>query len=151
MPPVGSRERLSANFLHRACKVAQAPDRLTVRTLDQGHRLAHAGQQNRPPAVSSGTPERCQSAARRSSRRSERALHAGGLAEDPSDVSDVRGSGNSRNGHGSKRVLTGGGAVQVAVPRDRNGSFQPHLLPKRQHRLEGFDKQVISLYARGMT
>ena len=62
-----------------------------------------------------------------------------------------RGSGNSRNGHGSKRVLTESGAVDVLVPRDRNGSFEPQLVRKGQSRLPGFDEKVISLYARGMT
>ena len=62
-----------------------------------------------------------------------------------------RGSGNSRNGVGGKTVLTDSGEFRVEVPRDREGSFQPQLLPKRQRRLEGFDQQVIGLYARGMT
>ena len=61
------------------------------------------------------------------------------------------GSGNSRNGHGRKRVLTESGSVDVAVPRDRNGSFEPQLVKKGQSRLPGFDEKVISLYARGMT
>ena len=62
-----------------------------------------------------------------------------------------RGSGNNRNGHGRKRVLTESGAVEVAVPRDRNASFEPQLVRKGQSRLPGFDEKVISLYARGMT
>lgn len=62
-----------------------------------------------------------------------------------------RGSGNSRNGHGSKQVLTESGSVEVSVPRDRNGSFEPQLVRKGQTRLPGFDEKVISLYARGMT
>ena len=61
------------------------------------------------------------------------------------------GSGNSRNGHGRKRVLTESGSVDVSVPRDRNGSFEPQLVKKGQSRLPGFDEKVISLYARGMT
>lgn len=62
-----------------------------------------------------------------------------------------RGSGNSRNGHGKKRVLTDSSSVEVSVPRDRNGSFEPQLVRKGQRRLPGFDEKVISLYARGMT
>ena len=62
-----------------------------------------------------------------------------------------RGSGNSRNGHGTKRVLTGQGALQVTVPRDRNGSFEPQFVAKRQTRLPGFDEEVVSLYSRGLT
>jgi putative transposase len=62
-----------------------------------------------------------------------------------------RGSGNNRNGHGRKRVLTESGAVDVSVPRDRNASFEPQLVRKGQSRLPGFDEKVISFYARGMT
>ena len=62
-----------------------------------------------------------------------------------------RGSGNSRNGHGTKRVLTGRGALEVTVPRDRNGSFEPQFAARRQTRLPGFDEEVVSLYSRGLT
>jgi len=61
------------------------------------------------------------------------------------------GSGNSRNGHTAKTVLTGVGAVPVRVPRDRAGSFDPQIVPKHARRLAGFNEQIISLYARGMT
>src|SRR5256712_6599967 len=58
---------------------------------------------------------------------------------------------NARNGKGQKTVQTDTGPVDLAVPRDRNGSFAPQLVPKRQRRLEGFDAQVWSLYARGLS
>ena len=61
------------------------------------------------------------------------------------------GSGNHRNGHNRKRVLTGTGSVELAVPRDREGRFEPQLVEKWARRLPGFDEKVISLYARGMT
>ena len=61
------------------------------------------------------------------------------------------GSGNHRNGHNRKRVLTGTGSVDLAVPRDREGRFEPQLVEKWARRLPGFDEKVISLYARGMT
>jgi len=61
------------------------------------------------------------------------------------------GSGNNRNGHSKKRVLTDSSSVEVSVPRDRNGSFEPQLVKKGQSRLPGFDAKVISLYARGMS
>ena len=61
------------------------------------------------------------------------------------------GSGNHRNGHNRKRVLTDGGAMDVAVPRDREGRFEPHLIEKYCRRAAGFDDKVISMYARGMT
>ena len=61
------------------------------------------------------------------------------------------GSGNHRNGHNRKRVLTGTGSVELAVPRDREGRFEPQLIEKWARRLPGFDEKVISLYGRGMT
>ena len=62
-----------------------------------------------------------------------------------------RGSGNSRNGAYPKTVSTEVGQVTLDVPRDRNGTFEPVLVPKGQRRLDGFDANVISLYAKGMT
>lgn len=62
-----------------------------------------------------------------------------------------RGSGNSRNGTTPKTVLPDVGAVDLAVPRDRNGTFEPQIGRKGQTRLEGFNERIIALYARGMT
>jgi putative transposase len=62
-----------------------------------------------------------------------------------------RRSSNSRNGYSSKTVQTETGPVQIQVPRDREGTFEPQLIKKHQRRLEGFDEKVIALYARGMT
>jgi putative transposase len=58
---------------------------------------------------------------------------------------------NARNGRTTKRVKTGSAEVEISVPRDRQGSFEPQLVPKRQRRLAGFDEKVLALYARGMT
>lgn len=58
---------------------------------------------------------------------------------------------NHRNGTSPKTVLTDTGAMPLAVPRDRAGTFEPQLIPKHQRRLEGFDTKVLSLYARGLT
>ena len=60
-------------------------------------------------------------------------------------------SGNHRNGHNRKRVLTDSGAMDLEVPRDRLGKFEPQLVEKYARRLPGFDDKVISMYARGMT
>ena len=60
-------------------------------------------------------------------------------------------TGNSRNGKGGKTIHTESGSVEIDVPRDRTGTFEPQLVRKRQRRLEGFDDKVLSLYARGMT
>ena len=73
--------------------------------------------------------------------------HLGYEKGDPSG----RGTGNSRNGHSGKTVLTEDGEVALAVPRDRNGSFEPMMVPKGERRLDGFDDRILSLYARGMT
>ena len=61
------------------------------------------------------------------------------------------GTGNSRNGTGRKKVFLSNTQIEIKTPRDRNGSFEPKLIPKRQTRFEGFDKQIIALYARGMS
>ncbi len=61
------------------------------------------------------------------------------------------GSGNSRNGTTPKTVLTEVGPVQLDVPRDRNSTFQPAIVPKGATRLAGFDENIIAWYATGMT
>ncbi|ANN73994.1 IS256 family transposase [Bordetella bronchialis] len=58
---------------------------------------------------------------------------------------------NRRNGTSSKTVLTDDGAISVDVPRDRDGSFAPILIPKHERRFTGFDDKIIAMYARGMT
>lgn len=58
---------------------------------------------------------------------------------------------NSRNGYSVKSVKTESGTMTVQVPRDRNGSFEPKVIPKNLRRLTGFDEKVLALYARGMT
>lgn len=58
---------------------------------------------------------------------------------------------NSRNGTRSKTVLTEVGPVELAVPRDREGTFEPLIVKKRQRRLDGVDQIVLSLTARGLT
>jgi len=62
-----------------------------------------------------------------------------------------RGSGNSRNGTSSKTILTEDGEIEITVPRDRAGSFEPQLIAKGQTRFDGFDDKILSLYVRGMT
>jgi transposase-like protein len=62
-----------------------------------------------------------------------------------------RDRGNSRNGTRSKTVLTEVGEVEIDVPRDRDGSFEPRIVRKRQRRLAGVDELVISLAAKGLT
>jgi transposase-like protein len=62
-----------------------------------------------------------------------------------------RDGGNSRNGHRAKTVLTDVGPVEIDVPRDRDASFAPKIVAKRQRRLGGVDDMVISLVAKGLT
>ena len=60
-------------------------------------------------------------------------------------------SGNSRNGKSSKKVRSVHGEIELDIPRDRSGSFEPKLIKKGEKQLNGFDDRIISLYARGMT
>jgi transposase-like protein len=73
--------------------------------------------------------------------------HLGYARHDPAG----QGSGNSRNGHRGKTVLTGAGPVEIEVPRDRASSFAPVIVPKRARRLGGIDDIVVSLVAKGLT
>jgi putative transposase len=61
------------------------------------------------------------------------------------------GAGNTRNGATSKRLITDQGEVQINTPRDRDGSFEPQIVRKRQRRFEGFDDKILALYSRGMS
>jgi transposase-like protein len=67
--------------------------------------------------------------------------HLGGEAE----------AGNNRNGYGRKTVITDSGKIEIDVPRDRAGSFDPQLIAKYQRRFPGFDDKIVSMYARGMS
>ena len=73
--------------------------------------------------------------------------HLGYGKHDP----EGRDGGNSRNGRRAKTVLTDTGPVEISVPRDRDSSFEPKIVAKRQRRLTGVDEMVISLSAKGLT
>jgi transposase-like protein len=74
------------------------------------------------------------------------------LGFEPNEAPDERESANVRNGTRSKTVLTETtGPVPIEVPRDRDGSFEPQIVKKRQRRLTGVDEIVLSLYAKGLT
>jgi putative transposase len=60
-------------------------------------------------------------------------------------------SRNQRNGSSAKTVLTDTGPVRLDIPRDREGSFEPILIPKHERRFTGFDDKIIAMYARGMS
>jgi len=69
----------------------------------------------------------------------------------PAGDAKPEGTGNQRNGSTGKTVLTGEGPLRVDIPRDRDGSFDPILIPKHERRFTGFDDKIIAMYARGMT
>ena len=93
------------------------------------------------------------------------ALHEGGLldalkkalaeralnAEMDHHLGDEAQVGNNRNGYGRKTVTTDTGRIEIDVPRDRQGSFDPQLIAKYQRRFPGFDDKIVSMYARGMS
>jgi putative transposase len=60
-------------------------------------------------------------------------------------------SGNHRNGYSKKTVITDTSQVELEIPRDRRGTFEPQLIAKYQRRFPGFDDKIISMYARGMS
>jgi len=86
-------------------------------------------------------------------RVAERALeaemdhHLGYPKHDPAGSN----TGNSRNGTSRKKVRSVHGEIELEVPRDRNGQFDPKLVKKGEKQLNGFDDRILSLYARGMT
>jgi putative transposase len=77
----------------------------------------------------------------------ERALNA----EMDHHLAGEDGAGNTRNGYGRKTVMTDTGSLAIAVPRDRQSSFDPQLIAKYQRRFPGFDDKIVSMYARGMS
>jgi len=77
----------------------------------------------------------------------ELTVHLGYGKHDPAG----KNSGNSRNGTSPKTLKGEFGKLDLATPRDRNGSFEPQIVAKGQRRFEGFDQAIISLYSRGMT
>jgi putative transposase len=79
--------------------------------------------------------------------QAEMTEHLGYERHDPKG----RGTPNSRNGLGTKTLKTELGPMEIEVPRDRDGSFEPQLVKKRQTRFTGFDEKILSMYARGMT
>lgn len=73
--------------------------------------------------------------------------HLGYEKHDPAG----HGSGNSRNGHSKKTLKSAKGDIPVDVPRDREGSFEPAIVPKGKTHFDGFDDKILTMYARGMT
>jgi putative transposase len=79
--------------------------------------------------------------------KTEMTAHLGYEKHDPAGQK----SGNSRNGKSKKTIKGEFGNMEIAVPRDRNSTFEPVIIPKGETRFTGFDDKIISMYARGMT
>ncbi|HWR73494.1 MAG TPA: IS256 family transposase [Nitrospirota bacterium] len=79
--------------------------------------------------------------------KAEMTAHLGYEKHDPAGKK----SGNSRNGKSKKTIKGEFGNMEIAVPRDRNATFEPVIIPKGETRFTGFDDKIISMYARGMT
>ena len=58
---------------------------------------------------------------------------------------------NSRNGYGKKKIRTSYGESEISVPRDRDASFNPMIVPKRENMVDGIEEVIVSLYAKGMS
>lgn len=79
--------------------------------------------------------------------KAELTEHLGYEKHDPAG----QGSGNSRNGKSRKQLKGDFGELELETPRDRNGTFEPRIVAKRQTRFTGFDDKILSMYSRGMT
>ena len=79
----------------------------------------------------------------------ERVLNA--EIDDHLDGEAAAGKRNSRNGYSKKTVLTETSKLDLRIPRDREGTFNPKLIARYQRRFPGFDEKIVSMYARGMT
>jgi putative transposase len=118
----------------------RALDLLLARSKDEAGQLRLTGEGSMPGELVKAVLERAL--------ESEMAAHLGYAPHERAGHN----SGNSRNGTIAKTVQTGVGPVPLAVPRDRAGSFEPVLVPKRAGRIAGgLDDMVISLYAHGMS
>jgi putative transposase len=76
---------------------------------------------------------------------------AAATSEEPPAAAIRPGKPNRRNGHSRKTVQGAMGELTLTTPRDRDGTFEPLLIPKHQRRVPGFDEKILALYAKGMT
>ena len=72
-------------------------------------------------------------------------------AEGSEPESSEPSAGNSRNGYSKKTIRSEQGEMEVSIPRDRQGDFEPVLVPKHQRRVAGLDEKIVAMYARGAT
>lgn len=139
-------------------KVVQAPvaeppgDMVAELTMDERATIADLVRQARAAGVSlvgpDGLLKQLTKTVIEAALEEEMADHLGYEKHDPIG----RNHGNSRNGARSKTVISDAvGPVEIDVPRDRDGSFEPQIVKKRQRRLGSLDEMVLSLYAKGLT
>ena len=79
------------------------------------------------------------------------AVNAASMAFKKALIERALGADNHRNGASGKTVLTEDGPLRIDVPRDRQGRFEPLIIPKHERRFTGFDDKIVAMYARGMT
>jgi putative transposase len=123
-------------------RIAAALDASTIDAL-----LADAQASGTPIDGADGLLNRMTQAVLERALQTEMTHHLGYAKDDPAGV----GSGNSRNGSSTKTVSTTNGPVTITVPRDRNGEFEPRIVPKRARRVGQIDELILSLYARGLS
>ena len=109
--------------------------------------LADAAESGTPIDGVDGLLNRMTKAVLERALQTEMTHHVGYVRDDPAG----HGSGNSRNGFESKTVSTTNGPVTIRVPRDRNGEFEPRIVPKHARRVGAIEDLVLSCYARGMS
>lgn len=78
-------------------------------------------------------------------------VHLGRRAESGGELKPAKAAGNRRNGYSPKTVQGDMGKLALDIPRDRNATFEPQVIPKYQRRIPGFDEKILTLYAKGMT
>jgi putative transposase len=144
-------EGLAGNGLDEAvpgaedAAAARLADLISPETVDR--MLADAGQAGVPVDGADGLIGQLTKTVLERALGAELDDHLGYVKGDPAG----NGSGNSRNGSYGKTVTTTAGPVRIAVPRDRNSTFEPGIVPKGRRRLGQAGDMILSLYARGMT
>lgn len=140
--PVNDEDPDAQNADEAARRLAQALDPSVIDSL-----LADAHAAGTPIDGVDGLLNQMTKAVLERALQGEMAHHLGDERDDPAGA----GTGNSRNGASTKTVSTANGPVTIRVPRDRNGEFEPTIVPKRKRRVGQIDELVLSCYARGMS
>src|SRR5829696_8255845 len=140
--PVNDEDPETQNGDEAARRLAQALDPSVIDSL-----LADAHAAGTPIDGVDGLLNQMTKAVLERALQTEMTHHLGYDRDDPAGA----GTGDSRNGSSQKTVSTTNGPVTITVPRDRNGEFEPRIVPKRSRRVGQIDEIVLSCYARGMS